>query len=565
MGEKMTAQKKISTMKAKSILKRVANGFKILIRNKRGMIGVTVLIFYISIALLAPIIAPVDPVWDWSLAGWRAKPEWFLSLGIDPTLVSNLSPITAYDFKSESDLQKWNISESALVNIQYNSTMGKTAPGCVAFTFTRQAGQPPAGSVKANLTQQFYYPFNGPPERILFTFSMRIEATTISGKADFGVPIDFRLFIVRETENETKRFDLWPRPYFDPMRKADYEKVRQYYDVIRNSTFIMMLGENPLGPQYPPPKLFNVYNVTQWVTPDYVDSYHEYLIFLDRGYRGQMYFQPTIDIFNSSATYYYGVEVTFKDTLPTAETNYTTTVFVDDLSLAIRGNAYGLLGTDEKGRDIFAQLVHGARISLIVGILSASIGVTIGLIVGLVAAYSGGIIDEILMRFNDLLIVIPNLPLLLVLVAVLGPSLWNVILILGLMGWMGFARLVRSQVLSLKERPFVESAKAAGASKFYIMTRHIVPNVMSLVWVSLATSVPGAILAESALSWLGFYDPWVMTWGRILHDVTQTAGAVTDWWWMLPPGISIGLIALAFILIGFTLDDILNPKLRTRR
>jgi len=129
---------------------------------------------------------------------------------------------------------------------------------------------------------------------------------------------------------------------------------------------------------------------------------------------------------------------------------------------------------------------------------------------------------------------------------------------------MGFTRVVRSQVLSLKERPFVEAAKAIGAGKFHIILTHILPNVVSLVYVSLALAVPGAILAEAALSWLGLYDPHVMSWGRMLHDAQFEQG-IEKWWWIVPPGLCIALVSLSFILLGYALDEILNPKLRRRR
>jgi peptide/nickel transport system permease protein len=189
----------------------------------------------------------------------------------------------------------------------------------------------------------------------------------------------------------------------------------------------------------------------------------------------------------------------------------------------------------------------------------------LGLVVGLAAGYLGRIADELMMRFTDALLIIPGLPLLVVIVSVLGPSMFNLIMILGFLGWMGFARLVRSQVLSLRERPFVEAAKSLGAGRIHVISRHILPNVMSLVWITLATSVPGNIVAEAALSWLGFYDPNVMSWGRMLYDVQSTAGAIANWWWIFPPGLSIAAIALAFILVGFALDEVLNPKLRERR
>lgn len=261
--------------------------------------------------------------------------------------------------------------------------------------------------------------------------------------------------------------------------------------------------------------------------------------------------------------YRFGVELTFTDRASSTE-DVSTTVYVDDFALKILGTSYGLLGTDQYGQDLYSQLIYGTRISLYIGILVAFMSVTIGVAVGLVSGYMGGAVDQALMRFNDLLLVLPGLPLLIVLVAVLGARIENLILLLGLLGWNGFARVVRSQVLSLKERPFIEAAKAAGAGTGHIIVRHILPNVMALVYVSLATSVPGAITAEAALAWLGFYDPTRMSWGRMLHEVF-VAGATRSWWWIIPPGLCIAMIATAFILLGYALDEVLNPKLRMRR
>ena len=138
------------------------------------------------------------------------------------------------------------------------------------------------------------------------------------------------------------------------------------------------------------------------------------------------------------------------------------------------------------------------------------------------------------------------------------------------MGWMSFARSIRSMVLSLRERPFVEAAKAAGAGRFYIIGRHILPNVFALVYITLATSVPGAIITEASLSWLGLGDPFVASWGKMLYDFQQsgiqtTAGLTEYWFWVFPPCVAIALLSMAFILIGYALDEILNPKLRERR
>jgi len=269
---------------------------------------------------------------------------------------------------------------------------------------------------------------------------------------------------------------------------------------------------------------------------------------------------PAQLIFSRQADYAYALELTLP---PSANIDFS----LQNFKLQIRGSTWGWLGTDQAGHDILTQLIYGARLSLIVGLLATFIGVGLGLVVGLIAGYLGRIVDEVLMRFTDMMLVIPGLPLLIVLVNVLGPSLTNIILVLGFLGWMGFARVVRSQVLSLRERPFIEAAKASGAGTGYITLRHILPNVVSLTYVNLALSVPAAIVGEAALSFLGLGDQTSVTWGRMLELARESGGSATNlfWWWVIPPGIGIALVSLSFILIGFSLDELFNPRLRRRR
>jgi peptide/nickel transport system permease protein len=238
-------------------------------------------------------------------------------------------------------------------------------------------------------------------------------------------------------------------------------------------------------------------------------------------------------------------------------------LYFDDLDPRIWGEAFGLLGTDNYGRDIFTQLVHGSRISILIGMFSAFIAVLLGLLVGLTAGYVGGWIDELLMRTNDILLTLPALPLMIVLTAVIGPSIWSVIILIGLLGWMGIARLIRSQVLSLKTKAFIEASRASGGGTGHIIRKHLLPNVMTMAYTQLALTVPGAIVTEAALSFIGLGDPFLQTWGKMLHDV-QYYGAIREWWWALPPGLCISLLSMAFVFIGYALDDILNPKLRRR-
>jgi len=254
------------------------------------------------------------------------------------------------------------------------------------------------------------------------------------------------------------------------------------------------------------------------------------------------------------------------------------TIYLDHVDCLLYGNTFGLLGTDNAKvypSDIFSTLIYGTRVSLIVGILTAVFSTFIGLFLGLVSGYLGGIVDEGIMRFTDLLLVLPTLPLFIVLTVSMRAtsgyiSMWNIIIILSLFGWMGFARSVRSMVLSLRERAFVEAAKAAGGGRFYIINRHILPNVFALVYITLAMSVPSAIVVEASLSWLGLGDPRLASWGKILYDfnssgIVTTKGLLDYWFWVFPACVSIAILAAAFILVGYALDEILNPRLRERR
>ncbi len=232
----------------------------------------------------------------------------------------------------------------------------------------------------------------------------------------------------------------------------------------------------------------------------------------------------------------------------------------------IPGLAYGVLGTDNLGGDLFSHLIHGTRVSLIVGILASVVSVLLGLVVGVVAGYKGGVVDQVLMFFTDTLMFLPLIPLLIAVSVFIGKSLYLTIFLIALFSWMGFARNCRAYVMSLRERPFVEAARALGASDVYILFRHILPQLTPVVYITLVLNVPGAILLESSLSFLNLGDPRVPSWGRMLYNA-RYSGAFSRllWWWIVPPGVMITLLAMSFVLIGQTLDEVFNPKLRARR
>jgi len=224
------------------------------------------------------------------------------------------------------------------------------------------------------------------------------------------------------------------------------------------------------------------------------------------------------------------------------------------------------LGTDEVGRDVFSLILHGARISLLVGFAAAFISILIGTVIGLTAGYFGGWVDDLLMRLTDLFVVIPRLPLVLITVAVLGPNLFNTILVIGILIWAGTARIIRVQTLSLKERQFVERARSLGARHWHIVRRHILPNVLPLVFANTVLITATAIYLESTVSFLGLGDPTHTSWGMILHYAFTNAAMVYGaYWYVVPPGVMIVLAVLSFTMCGYALDEVLNPKLRRRK
>jgi len=224
------------------------------------------------------------------------------------------------------------------------------------------------------------------------------------------------------------------------------------------------------------------------------------------------------------------------------------------------------LGTDSEGRPIWDQLVYGARISLLVGLAATFISMVIGSAVGIVAGFYGGWVGSVLMRLTEWFLVIPFLPLAIVLAAILGPNVRNVIIVIGITSWPATARVIRAQVLSLKERLYVERSRALGASNRHVMWRHIVPNVSPLILANTTLTVPIAILSESTLSFLGLGDQQNPSWGRMLDEAFSN-GAIGQnaWWWYLPPGIGIVLVVLGFTFVGHALEEVLDPRLRERR
>jgi len=581
-------------------LKEFWNTFK---HSKRGLFGIGILVFYITIALAAPLLTPNDPLQTPSTTGAAdfAVPVWFKSLPGGEKLNENFVLMDEPGFADITSLfEEWNFTtESDLVTLYYEPIKGN---GSAAIVFRRKDPQELGGRVTAHLTKEFHWPYDPPPR-----FSCDI---TVFAEGTEKIPARVS-FVIRKVGEDVKNLTypifwsekiekpvIWLKSKmsanvsegeikinpenFNRLGISGVEEIEVNYEgeiikatVLSNETVPedeVRISDSDLKSLGALEGDTLRLSTTKWIIPSPpIDSY-------DSDFKkkfekpGEAVGYPEKDVFSEPADYVYDIWILFEDESETLRESMEVTIYLDDLNVRIYGEAYGLLGTDYMRRDIFAQFLYGARISLLVGLLAALLSVGIGLVVGIVAGYVGRAVDEVLMRFTDMLLVLPMLPLLIVLIAVpipfldrILPSLTGkIILVISILTWMGFARQVRSMTLSLKERPFIEAAKAVGASRFHIITRHILPNVMSLVYVSLALSVPTAITLEAAISWLGLYDPKVISWGRMLYDAQINEG-IDRLWWIIPPGISIALVSVSFILLGYALDEILNPKLRRRR
>lgn len=235
----------------------------------------------------------------------------------------------------------------------------------------------------------------------------------------------------------------------------------------------------------------------------------------------------------------------------------------DDKLLRLAGPSWDhWLGTTLMGRDIASQMLHGARPALVVGGLTALGTVAIGMNVGLIAGYYGGRIDSILMRITDVFLGLPFLPFIIIVLSMTGRSLTTIVIAMTLVMWRSTARVIRAQVLSLREMPFVAAARITGASDIAVVYREIAPNILPLALVNAAFALAWAIITEASIGFLGFGDPNTITWGSILYDAYASQTMYRAPWWVVPPGIAIMVLVSAVYFVGRAYEEVLNPRLR---
>jgi peptide/nickel transport system permease protein len=221
-------------------------------------------------------------------------------------------------------------------------------------------------------------------------------------------------------------------------------------------------------------------------------------------------------------------------------------------------------GTTDMGRDIFSQIILGAQVSLTVGLVAALIAIVLGSTFGIVSAYYGGWIDDILMRITDIAYAMPFLPFIFLLVIFFGPDRFNIAIAISLLLWRSTARVVRSQTLSIKERPYIEAAKATGTNDFRIMRAHILPNVAPLIFLYGAIAIAVAILAEAGIAFLGMGDPQKISWGQMIYEVYQTGNIREAPWWVIAPGSVITLVVVSVFFVSRAYEQVANPDLEDR-
>jgi peptide/nickel transport system permease protein len=504
---------------------------KIFLKSKLGVTGTAIIAFFLLLAIFAPFLTNNNPIFGINVSSPYSVPAWTTFIPRYQNLPPTENTVTGGQFTSQGDLSSWTFAGSnyndSLTSIPVNG--GNQSAILIDQTFAPNSSQIVnrlvPGQPLISFSQPFPYTYKPPTSFVASAVVRPISMNNVS-----VIYINFLL------SSASHNYSLG--------------SVNSY--TIRNE---ITLTSASLGKT-------NRINISSGLLPS----------------SGNPSFPITSSpaglVFSTNGTYHFGVQVLAVGSGQSASYS----IAIGNVSFQIIGRAYGLLGTDVYGRDIWSQFVWGSQVSILVGVLSALGAVLIGTVTGLAAGLVGGWTDEIISRITDFFLVIPFLPLAVVVIFFLGqnPALFKgiyywIILLFVALSWPTVTRIVRSQVLIVKERAFVEASRALGGGSGHIMRKHILPNVLGLVYAQTALLVPGFILTEAALDFLavGTHPITTITWGIMLTDALNNAAltnAAVDyaWWWFLPPGIAIALLSLAFVMVGYALDNVFNPKLRKR-
>ncbi|UCE09674.1 MAG: ABC transporter permease, partial [Candidatus Thorarchaeota archaeon] len=465
-------------------------------RHRIGIVGIIILLTFTGMAIGAPFLVEHDPDPANKVAPAFLAPAWMSTF--DPEGVITKEYLPDDNLLISPPVFQAGVSDSQY-SFAYSDGDGMPLDSHVNLTWTYIAGEggnfvndpEDDGTDYADMiyfTQQLEWEY----ERLPSDVNVSLEfATTMTGdfgsREEGGLMFKIYIWIIDSSGNWRRIYKSFP-PYSDSFieRRVDLS----YFDIIEGWRGMVM-------------------NEEQWQEdPDDILTVAVGLA-------------PTAVFEN------------FLGSTPWVDWSGSVTLTVRRISLVAHGEYFGLLGTTDKGADAWSQLVYGSRVSLIIGTLATALSTVVGVAVGMAAGYFGGKTDEVLMRIVDFLLVIPGLPLMMVMAAFLGPKVENIIIVIAILGWTGTSRLIRSQVMAEKNKAYVESARAIGASDTYIMFRHILPNVTPILFADITLGVVGAILSESGLAFLGLTDPSQPSWGRMLADAQGSGGFSNGAWWVV--------------------------------
>ncbi|RLG86212.1 MAG: hypothetical protein DRO15_06465 [Thermoprotei archaeon] len=512
-------------------------------RYKIGLAGLGLLIILITLALLPLIIVPIDirEHWSenprWAFNPKLAPPEWINLLSAE----KRAPPINIYPTKTE---ELWKYISERLFE-RYKSEMNITDPETL-----EQLKKTIEEAVKREYEYKGYiYTFNYefewdvPSDNVILIVQGITEKLTISAMlirpdnlsialyTDYGyVPIQ----IVKEASPKLGNETFIGEPYMAISLQFNTEFAKGVIEFLKEFEDPKVLSEMEalIKKGAPSPVAIAFYKAGP----------------------GMVY--GTTGVLKGNYTFIVEIEA--------SEQNVTLKK-PPKIWLRIPGSCFGILGTDGRGRDNAITIMLGSQLALLVGITYGVAVVFMGLIYGIISAYAGGLVDEVMQRINEIVYSLPVLPFLILFsyyireIWGVQPNIWHIVMLLLIFGWTGTAIIVRSMALSIKEQPYIEAARAIGASNWRIVFKHIMPQLIPYTFAAIALAVPGAILMEAGLSFLGLTDPTMPSWGRMLSEAQE---AMFAWWWIIPPGLMITVTGLAFVFIGNALDTILNPKLR---
>ncbi|MFW9993499.1 MAG: ABC transporter permease [Candidatus Odinarchaeota archaeon] len=539
----------------------VSNFWKQYKKSRMGLIGLSIMIFFILVAIFAPVLAPYDPSPNNVVAPVYATPL-VLSIFDDNPLL----PVEIGNDINCEDLSKWDVL--GYVPGPYGS-VGMYSP-MAPTNITDAEDHEHLDLTAANYGREGLEVseqvdnYEDNTDGKVFGITVNTTKDDYSDGGNIGVVLrqnlDWSMNAYDNPDTGTeipKNLTIYLRyrieftgDLADPAKFSGTQQRKHFslnMRILKDEELSTPLGMMKF-PMYP---VYTVDNPTTYYGTE--DKFVNYVLIVN-------YFMSDgpVGTTNPRKSVNFQLEAMFQDL---GAFNGSINVVIDKFYMEVQGRYFGVLGSTRTGADVFSQLIYGTQVSLIVGVLATFFSVTMGIIVGLVSGYVAGRVDDLLMRFVDFLLIMPGLPLMLVLASVLRPSFWNIIIVISVLGWTGTARIIRAQTLSEKEKAYVKAARAAGGSDLYIIFRHILPNVLPIVFAQMATGISGAIQSEAAISFLGLGGIEI-SWGKMLQESTQGAFSRGAWWIVIFPGLCVCLLSLAFILVGHTIEQVVNPRLR---